>query len=294
MKEQLKKYEDYLNKEGLRKGTVKSHSNSLRRFFKWLEKEDIPKKEVNYTDLLGYIKHCKNKGNVPHTIRLNLQAVKHYYRMLQAAGKITSNPSETLKIKGIIRRQPHDLLEWEQLEELYTNYPTASLSGKRNKVLFGMMIYQALGSGEIAKLEVKDVELETGRIYVKMSAKSNDRYLKLQSHQVMEVQKYIHQIRPMILQEKQMESDKLFITIGKGTKLSNCIKGMLSRLKKQNPKLRNALQIRGSVLTEWLKKHKIREVQYMAGHRYISSTERYRTDHLEGLQEQVDELHPLN
>ncbi|WP_299213255.1 hypothetical protein [uncultured Dokdonia sp.] len=40
--------------------------------------------------------------------------------------------------------------------------------------------------------------------------------------------------------------------------------------------------------------HNIREVQYMAGHRYISSTERFLQDDIENLQEMIDNLHPIN
>ncbi len=32
----------------------------------------------------------------------------------------------------------------------------------------------------------------------------------------------------------------------------------------------------GSVITNWLGKHGLRQVQYMAGHRFISSIERYQ------------------
>jgi len=64
-------------------------------------------------------------------------------------------------------------------------------------------------------------------------------------------------------------------------------------LKKLNSTLKNPYQIRASVITCWLKKHNIRQVQYMTGHRYISSTEHYRTDNLETLQEQIVLLHPL-
>lgn len=43
----------------------------------------------------------------------------------------------------------------------------------------------------------------------------------------------------------------------------------------------------------WLKHYNIREVQYMAGHRYISSTERYQQDDLESLHELIESLHPI-
>jgi len=52
-------------------------------------------------------------------------------------------------------------------------------------------------------------------------------------------------------------------------------------------------QIRASVITNWLHHYNLREVQYMAGHRFVSSTERYRTDNLEDLQKELEKYHPL-
>ena len=55
----------------------------------------------------------------------------------------------------------------------------------------------------------------------------------------------------------------------------------------------NAKQIRISVITEWLKMYNLREVQHLAGHRYISSTESYLQNDMEGLKEEVQQFHPL-
>ncbi|MDD4673691.1 MAG: hypothetical protein PHI03_12220 [Bacteroidales bacterium] len=52
-------------------------------------------------------------------------------------------------------------------------------------------------------------------------------------------------------------------------------------------------QIRVSVITSWLQHYNLREVQYMAGHKYVSSTERYRTDNLKDLQKELEKYHPL-
>ena len=68
---------------------------------------------------------------------------------------------------------------------------------------------------------------------------------------------------------------------------------MFRRLKIIYPEIKNAQQIRQSVITHWLKTNNLREVQYMAGHRWVSSTERYQLNNLEGLKAQVDKYHPL-
>ncbi|MEL6359273.1 MAG: integrase, partial [Bacteroidota bacterium] len=60
-----------------------------------------------------------------------------------------------------------------------------------------------------------------------------------------------------------------------------------------NPSVLNAKQIRASVITKWLRMYNLREVQYLAGHKYISSTEWYLENEMEGLQEEVQQFHPL-
>ena len=70
----------------------------------------------------------------------------------------------------------------------------------------------------------------------------------------------------------------------------NGIKDMINRYE---PRLTNMAQIRASTITNWLKHYNLREVQYMAGHKYVSSTERYRMDTLEDLQKELEKYHPL-
>ena len=64
--------------------------------------------------------------------------------------------------------------------------------------------------------------------------------------------------------------------------------------KRINHKVVRPKQVRASVITQWLSEYNIREVQYMAGHRFISSTERYLQDDLENLQEMIENLHPIS
>jgi integrase/recombinase XerD len=49
---------------------------------------------------------------------------------------------------------------------------------------------------------------------------------------------------------------------------------MLRQLKQLNNKLTSAKQIRSSVITHWLRQNNLRQVQNMAGHKYVRSTQR--------------------
>jgi integrase/recombinase XerD len=75
--------------------------------------------------------------------------------------------------------------------------------------------------------------------------------------------------------------------------INNRIQYMFEQLKQLNEKVTNAKQIRNSVITEWLRKNSLRQVQYMAGHKYVSSTERYQLNNLDDLQNELKHHHPM-
>ncbi|MEO5996316.1 MAG: hypothetical protein ABIN89_06300 [Chitinophagaceae bacterium] len=52
-------------------------------------------------------------------------------------------------------------------------------------------------------------------------------------------------------------------------------------------------QFKSNVITQWLKQNNLRQVQYMAGHNYISSTQRYQPSNIDELQREVQQHHPM-
>jgi len=64
-------------------------------------------------------------------------------------------------------------------------------------------------------------------------------------------------------------------------------------LRRINGAVKNLDQIRGSVITHWVKVYDLRKAQYLAGHRYVSSTEDYKQQLLDELQDDVKKFHPF-
>ncbi|HLZ16958.1 MAG TPA: hypothetical protein VKQ08_07955, partial [Cyclobacteriaceae bacterium] len=115
--------------------------------------------------------------------------------------------------------------------------------------------------------------------------------LQLESHQIMDLNEYLTQLRPQILEKSGQKTNRLFVSIEGGFKLRLDVP--MRQLRKQNPKVENADQLRASVIVKWLKQYNLRQVQYLAGHRFISSTEAYQQSDMEGLTEEVNQFHPL-
>jgi integrase/recombinase XerD len=186
-----------------------------------------------------------------------------------------------------------------QLEKIYQNFISlpawnhgtsiAKLLHQRNTVILGLMIYQGLDSGEIASLETGHVNLSEGKIYIPSGRKSNSRTLKLQANQILPLKTYLEETRRELLEKRNLQSSHLFPI----NKSSDMICKIVKTVKSIYPEIKDSRQIRASVLMNWLKINNIRQVQYMAGHKSIRSTESYRSQDLTDLAKQLELFHPL-
>ena len=70
-------------------------------------------------------------------------------------------------------------------------------------------------------------------------------------------------------------------------------KSFTKQVKALDANFLNFKQVRASVITTWLKTQGLRKAQYMAGHRYISTTERYLPNEIAGLIDDISKFNPF-
>lgn len=296
---------EYLKRKQFSHNTLKTSRITIKLYLDWLSNERMESEQVSYQDLLGFMKYCSKKGISQKTIQHYLNTVKHYYNYLEEEGRlegrISVNPTLGIEVKGIKRHVLYHIIEPHELHKLYNQYPSETHRDRRNKVMLGLLVYQGIRTEELARMTIKEVKLREGKIDVMGSRKNNGRLMQLESLQVMDMYDYMLQVRPEILkmepkrksQEKQ-ETEQLFIGEGGNCyNLSNFMTQLMIKVRKINPSVQNAKQIRASVITKWVKMYNLRKAQYLAGHRYISTTESYLKNDLEGLKEEVQQFHPL-
>jgi integrase/recombinase XerD len=291
----------YMKSKGFTSKSIESRLNTFKAYCRWLLKENLEIEQVTYNELLAFMKWCKRREVTQRTIQNYIGTIKHLYEHLIREGQASKNPAVDIEVKGIKRQSLYHILEPVELQALYNNFKTDNCKEVRDKVILGLLINQGLKTMELGKLEVKDIKLREGRITVPGSKRSNGRIMQLQSHQVMEMYDYVLKARAEIKAlptkrkgQQVVESDKLFIGDGGYVSdFSNYMSRLMAKIRKLNPSVINAKQIRASVITKWLKVYNLREVQYLAGHRYISSTESYLENEMEGLKEEVQQFHPL-
>jgi len=235
--------------------------------------------------------------------------VRKYYRYLQREGRIKKNPAAGLHLRTRRVGIPTGMLTMKQLEDLYDKYQVVDLRSKRNKVILSILIHQGLTADELRRLEPVHLRLRSGKIWIPGSRHSGSRTLELKSHQVMLLQEYVTKTRPEILESIKKKTPRparkakhydwerldsqLFIGMNGSVSIKSSLYHMMRAFRQINSKVKSCRHIRQSVITHWLKMYDIREVQYMAGHKWISSTERYQVGHLEDLQEALKKYHPL-
>jgi len=288
-----KSFEDYLQFKRLRKGSITDILCYKRRFLEWLETENLNVETCTYTDLLSLVKIYRDKGFSIHNQNKHILGIKHYYNYLKHIGKVNYNPAINLLVKGNIQKLPRDILSKEQLEEMYENYQPETEVQKRNKIMLGLLIYQGLTRNELDKLEPNNINLEKGIILIKRNVKLKQRILKLTACQILPLQEYLTETRQVLQKLRKQKTNKLLINTGREETINEILRELLRELRSKHDFLKSFIQVRNSVISHWLQEKNIREVQYLAGHGSIKSTQRYAQVNLQELTEQLNKYHPL-
>ena len=291
-------FKEYLLSKGFSKKTMITHQKQVLAYLAWADSQAVEPEFAQYLDVLGYVGYLKQRGITQISIHNYINSIRHYYNWLIVCKIRKDNPTENLKVKGIKRRVLHHILDRQELEKIYFDYRNIKgerLSKKRNEIIVGLLVYQGLTTSEIQRLSIQDISLREGKLLVSASRKTSGRTLKLEAYQILDLMEYVSRIRPRIvkLKKKHNHSNSLFMSQGSGINLGNVFQRLIKQLRYQSPKVKSAKQIRASVITHWLKNYNLREVQHMAGHRYVSSTENYMINDLEDLTRHIEKYHPM-
>lgn len=278
-------FENYLlTGQPLSERSLAHYRACLHGWQHWLAGQGWLLEEIGYEHLLFWVKDYRDQGRSPAYINAHLRAIRHYFDYLISEQRLDYNPAASLSIRGVARPIPHGLLERDVLDELYQGYPIGEEKQLRNKVMLGLLVYQALTMGDLLPLTAAHLPLSEGVVKVPASVRNEARTLKLEAGQMIPLHTYLSGLAPGQL---------LFTDAGSIRQLSNRLGWLMGELRLINAQVRNASQLRQSVITEWLKIKDIRYVQQWAGHRYVSSTQRYQTSQLVSLQADLNRFHPL-
>ena len=284
----MQDFKEHLLKKEYSNSTIDETIRNLNEFLTYCKILDIQEEQVNFQSVLAFIETLQKRKLKPQTINNKLSNIKKYYEYLKQYGYIKTNPIDRIKQKGVQQKIITDALTAEQLQGIYSSYAQEKnyrekkleLIHQRNTVIVGLLIYQGLHSGELTAMQVQDIDMNTATLFIRGTKRSNERYIKLQAGQMVHIYKYINTLKS--------EQQELF-----KADLNNVVFYIISELKGLFTQLQNAGHIRASVILNWLKLYGKRQTQYLIGHRYISSTEKYQQQDLQTLSNLMKSFHPF-
>jgi len=286
--------QQYLNDRYKEGRTAHNYELMINRYCSNVEQPE----ESKYKDVLNYIQKQRSKGNKSATLMSYLAAIKVYYDYLVVIGTRNDHPCKHMRLKDRIdhRVTVQDLLSSTELE-LLTEQPVRAIKKKplttvRDKVIMSLLIYQALTTKNVIAIDLRDVHLEQATIYIKPQNTLNGRTLELHPKQIMLINQYITEERPVLNKKK---STRLILTRHYKEENGCSVHDVVKVYKPLFPdRVVSPLSIRQSVIANLLKDGKdIRMVQVFAGHKSPMTTERYQQTGIEELTSAVMRYHPL-
>ena len=310
-------YQKYLKNRGFAEATIQQHERNILLFLQWVSANSISVKQFKYSELVRFIDNKLNSQLILNKkrSRINrvLTSITYYFDCLSEKNSSIANPAKNIRIRNNKKRLVHDLLDYDELLTLYKHIKPYKPRHFRNQVILGFLICQGLTVRELHNLKVNDIKIREGTVLIRgdnpkaQRRGTATRELQLEAFQVIDLLEYLNVIRPKILLGKYLftsgrkanrgrrvrKTDQVILSLKGSAFLKNTLHHLFLDLRKLNSNIISARQIRQSLISHWLTKYNLRRVQYMAGHRYVSSTEWYKGSNLEELKREINQFHPL-
>lgn len=279
-------YEAELIKKGYKESTIKAYVKTLEEYEKWYNKS-VPKGKKHKKGVgIKYLKHIQQKSKNPNTVNGAIHPLKMYYGLFHK-----ENPFKYIHFKRRPINTRNNFLDKEELHHIFESFPEETLSDIRDKVLLGLYIFQGVKSAEIKNITINDIDLSNYKIRVKGNGRTNPRSLPLHIKQIVLLSQYILIHRTEL--NEFPNTEMLIITSKQKNSTIAVIENLGRKVRNRIRAFENFHQIRNSVIAIWVREKNLRIAQYLSGHRYISSTEKYKVKDLEGLRKEVEEFFPF-
>jgi site-specific recombinase XerD len=283
MNQKDEQLETYLE-QNLQKSTVKNYLYEINKFTLLNRNTEY----YNYKNVMEYVEIIRKNYEPASIIRI-LSALKKYYDYLVNTGIRKDNPARAIQLRDIKKKpiQLQDLFTDNELQKLLEpRQERYQLLAKRNQIIMGLLVHQALKIGEIIQIKTIDIFLEKAQINITGTTQTNNRILPLKAEQILLFYNY--------LENRNHLSNSFLLN-----KLNSPITGedinyLISTYQNQFTKKLTSITIRQSIITNLLTKgNDLRMVQEFAGHKYLDTTEKYKQTGIKALQNAIEKHHPI-
>jgi integrase/recombinase XerD len=283
----MEEFREYMSDKA-EASTINRYVREVKNFEKVFEAETS-----NYKELSKYFNMLREAGYVDGTIGAVKAGLKSYFNYLIYIEKRFDNPVNLIQLAKRNTEIDFDsLLTTEELDSLISlREERYSLLEYRNKLIISLCRHQGLTRAELVNLIVDDYNIDTGKIRIGATTRTNSRELELKPAQVGYLMNYLNREREQLI---KTDTDKLLITKLGTPESGEGITYIFETFRKYfTTKHINLKIVRKSVIAEKVAEfNNIRKSQAFAGHKYTSTTELYIREDLGELAQTIEQLHP--
>jgi len=273
--------------------------NRLTLFFRYLREEGLddirsvtPEHMVSF---VSYLKRCKTRRGTtlaPFTQSSHVTVVRRFFAFLDKRSVILNNPAAGIRFPRP-RRLPRAVLSQAHVERLLEAPSSTTAIGVRDRALLEMFYGTAVRLQECVRLNVPDVDLTAGEVWVRNGKGRKDRLLPVPRRSLNALERYFSEVRPFFLHDPKQEA--FFITLA-GRRLSRSVVRALLRTYQKTAGLTHPLHphaLRHACATHLLEGGAdIRHIQQLLGHRDLQTTALYTKVQVGDLRDVLERNHP--
>lgn len=207
----LESFKTYLLENDKSLNTIKSYTQDLNHFFKWIHQRYEPPHLISMltsTDLKDYERQLKSDESIaPTTVNRRLVSLMKWSEFLLTSGSTSVNLSNNIKIKKIQKQNNIRWLTRKEVGKLLHAIELTKQQSYKKGMLHQMIVYLAVNLGlrvqEICNVRIMDVD--TKREILRINGKGN-------KHRVVPMTENTKEAIVKWLEERDQESDFLLMS----------------------------------------------------------------------------------
>jgi integrase/recombinase XerC len=280
----LTEFTEYLKKSGL----VQTHQG--------MKAETIRSENISGLAIRGYLGflHKKNKKS---TIARKLSSIRSFFRYVVKHGYAEGNPADTVVTPKQEKAIP-TYLPIDDMFRLLDSVQADTLLSSRNRAIFETIYSSGIRVSELAGLDVKDVDFESGAIRV-LGKGNKERIVPIGDKAAAAIKNYRRKLEEEIQLKSSLEKipaeGPLFLNKNLTRLSTRSIARILNKLAKA---CGIAVPVSPHALRHTFATHMLdagadlRVVQELLGHKSLSTTQKYTHVSIDRLMETYDKAHP--
>ena len=271
-------FKNLLKARGYAKESIIAYFRDIKQFRNYLDDNNITDiRDITRNIIFSYYEKVMSQSVAVETKALKIRAIKRLFEHLLEDNKLLLNPTEGLMEPSRKNRPIGVVLTITEIKKLLSQ-PNLSLKiDIRDRVIMEVLYATGVRHNELLSLEVYDVDLKDGVIFIRKGKGNKDRVVPLGKRVIPLLKEYLEKVRPHYVR-KNPRSRSLFLDRS-GRKLSNmAIRAILKKYRKKAKitKLVSVHTFRRTCATHLLQQGAdIRYVQKLLGHKSLNTTQQY-------------------